>query len=264
MNLLDDGTLYVARFNDDGTGEWLPLVQGEGPLTAANGFASQADVLIKTRLAADLVGATKMDRPEDIETNPVTGKVYVAMTNNNQRGTEGRAAPDAANPRAVNNWGHIMEVTEANNDHSATMFGWEIFMLCGENTADHTYFGGFDKSKVSSIGAPDNIAFDKAGNLWIATDGQPSAIKANDGIYAVPVAGPERGFVRQFMSGVLGAEMASLTFNPDSTALFVTVQHPGEGGTLEKPTSKFPDGGQPPRPSVVVAWSDTGKPIGEA
>jgi len=117
---------------------------------------------------------------------------------------------------------------------------------------------------VSSIGAPDNITFDGAGNLWIATDGQPAAIKANDGIYAVPTAGPHRGYLRQFMSSVLGAEMASLAFNTDSTALFVSVQHPGEGGTLEAPVSRWPDGGQPPRPSVVVAWSETGNPIGKA
>jgi len=117
---------------------------------------------------------------------------------------------------------------------------------------------------VSSIGAPDNITFDGAGNLWIATDGQPAAIKANDGIYAVPTAGPHRGYLRQFMSSVLGAEMASLAFNTDSTALFVSVQHPGEGGTLEAPVSRWPDGGQPPHSSVVVAWSETGNPIGKA
>jgi uncharacterized protein len=114
------------------------------------------------------------------------------------------------------------------------------------------------------MGASDNITFDAAGNLWIATDGQPSALKANDGIYAVPTDGPQRGLLRQFMSGVLGAEMASLAFNPDSTALFLSVQHPGEGGTLEAPISNWPDGNQPPHPSVLVAWSETGKAISEA
>jgi secreted PhoX family phosphatase len=264
MELLTDGTLYVAKFNDDGTGEWLPLVYGEGPLTEANGFASQADVLIKTRMAADLVGATRMDRPEDIETNPVNGKIYMTMTNNNQRGQEGRPGPDGPNPRADNRWGHIIEATEANDDPSGTGFSWEIFILAGENTNESTYFAGYPREQVSSMGAPDNITSDAAGNLWIATDGQPSAIKANDGIYAVPTAGPQRGYLRQFMSGVLGAEMASLAFNADSTALFVSVQHPGEGGTLEAPVSSWPDGNQPPRPSVVVAWSETGKAIGEA
>lgn len=264
MNLLTEGTLYVAKFNDDGTGQWLPLVYGQGPLTESNGFTSQADVILRTRFAATALGATRMDRPEDIETNPVNGKLYMAMTNNNLRGQEGRAAPDAANPRADNRWGHIIEAAEANNDATATMFGWNIFMLCGENTNESAYFAGYPKEQVSSIAAPDNIAFDTAGNLWISTDGQPSAIKANDGIYVVPVDGPQRGFVRQFMSGVVGAEMASLAFNPDSTALFVSVQHPGEGGTLEAPTSTWPDAGQPPRPSIVVAWSESGKVIGEA
>ncbi|MFN0070236.1 MAG: PhoX family protein [Chloroflexota bacterium] len=264
MNLLSEGTLYAAKFNDDGTGEWLPLVYGQGPLNEANGFTSQADVLLKTRMAAALVGATKMDRPEDIETNPVNGKLYMAMTNNNQRGEAGRPATDNANPRTDNRWGHIIEAEEAGKDATATMFNWNIFMLCGETTNESSYFAGYPKDQVSSIAAPDNIAFDKMGNLWIATDGQPSAIKANDGIYAVPTVGPQRGFVRQFMSSVIGAEMASLAFNTDSTALFVSVQHPGEGGTLEAPTSKWPDAGQPPRPSVVVAWSETGKAIGEA
>jgi uncharacterized protein len=264
MNLLTDGTLYVAKFNDDGTGQWLPLVYGQGPLTEANGFASQSDVLLKTRIAAERLGATRMDRPEDIETNPVNGKIYMAMSNNNQRGQEGRPGPDRANPRADNVWGHIIEAAEADSDASATTFTWNIFMLCGPNTAESTYFAGYPKEQVSSIGAPDNLSFDVAGNLWIATDGQPSAIKANDGIYAAPTDGDQRGFVRQFMSSVLGAEMASLAFNTDSTALFVSIQHPGEGGTLEAPVSNWPDGNQPPRPSVVVAWSETGKTIGQA
>ncbi len=167
MDLLDEGTLYVARFNDNGTGKWLPLVHGEGPLTQAYGFASQADVLINTRLASDLLGATKMDRPEDFETNPVTNKVYLVCTNNTRREL---IETDDANPRPNNVHGHIIEITEANNDHAATTFAWEMFVLAGDPANGSTYFAGFDEELVSPISAPDNITFDISGNIWISTD----------------------------------------------------------------------------------------------
>ncbi len=141
MDLLDEGTLYVAKFNDDGTGEWLPLVFGEGELTEANGFTSQADVLVRARFAADAVGATKMDRPEDFETNPVTGKVYLVCTNNSNRTWEETIR---SNPRPENYTGHIIELTEAGNDHGATTFDWAMFILAGDPAAGGTYYGGFD------------------------------------------------------------------------------------------------------------------------
>ena len=261
--LLDEGTLYVAKFDDDGTGEWLPLVYGRGPLTEANGFGSQGDVLVKTRLAADAVGATKMDRPEDVETNPVTGKVYCVMTNNTQRGAQGKPGVDRANPRANNQHGHVIELTEQGNDPAATTFRWEIFLVCGEPSDPSTYFAGFDKRRVSPISSPDNIAFDRRGNLWIATDGQtnPKGLAANDAIHAVPVEGPSRGHLRQFLSGVPGGEVASLAFNADDTALFASIQHPGEGSTLDRPTSRWPDGGTA-RPAVIAVVKDGGGVIG--
>ena len=261
MNLLDAGTLYVAKFNDDGSGQWLPLRFGEGPLTPANGWRSQADVLIRTRLASDAIGATKMDRPEDIETSPVTGKVYMALTNNTQRGAEGRAVPDRANPRANNAFGHIIEWTEDGNDHSATGFRWEIFMLCGRPEDETTYFAGFAKDQVSPIGSPDNLSFDTRGNLWIATDGQPSNLKVNDAILGVPLEGAERGHLKQLLSGVTGCEVASLLFNSDDTALFASIQHPGEGGKLDQPTSTWPTGALA-RPSLIVVTRINGGPIG--
>jgi secreted PhoX family phosphatase len=262
--LLDEGTLYVAKLNDDGTGEWLALVQGRGPLTAANGYATQADVLVDARGAATRLGATPMDRPEDMEANPVTGKIYVALTNNTAR-TDRQV--DKANPRASNRYGHIVEITENEGDHTATTFAWEIFMLCGDGkvSSHGAFFAGYDPSKVSAIANPDNITFDSKGNLWISTDGQPGTLRINDGIYAVPTEGPERGNVRQLVSVAVGAEAASLVLNPDDTALFVAVQHPGEGGnwtdSASTSISTFPDGKQPVRPALVVVSKANGSPV---
>ncbi len=258
LSLLDSGTLYVARFNDDGTGEWLPLVYGEGPLTEANGFSSQADVLVNTRRAADLLGATKMDRPEDIETNPVNGLVYVVCTNNTRRGWD---RIDRANPRGNNRHGHIIELAEAGGDYAATRFTWEIFLLCGDprNPDDLVFAAGFDPSQISPISCPDNITFDAWGNLWIATDGQPSTFRRNDGIYAVPTSGEERGHVKMFLSGPRGCEICGPEFAPDYGTLFCAVQHPGEGGTFERPVSSWPDG-TVPRPAVVAVWKPHGDP----
>lgn len=250
FGLLDEGTLYAARFNDDGTGEWLPLVGGRGPLSQL----SQAAVLINARGASDLVGATKMDRPEDLETNPVNGKLYAVFTNNTQRGTGGRPGVNPPNPRANNRHGHIIEITEDGNDAGSTTFRWEILLLCGDpdNASDGTFWAGFDPSQVSPISSPDNITFDSRGNLWIATDGQTGTFGKNDGIYAVPVEGSDRGFLRQFLSGVVGCETASLEFSDDNETLFVSIQHPGEGSRLQASSSTFPDGTIPPRPSVVA------------
>ena len=255
MDLLDHGTLYVAKYNDDGSGQWLPLVFGHGPLTPANGFNDQGDVVINARRAGDFVGATKMDRPEDIEANPVTGKVYALMTNNTNRGVGTNPPADAANPRVRNRWGHVLEMTEAGGDHSATTFTWEIFILCGD-PADpdyETYYGGFDQALVSPLAAPDNLVFDGRGICWIATDGLQNALPGNDGVFAVPTDGPERGHAQQFMSCPAAAEICGPEFNADHTALFVGIQHPGEGGTMEEPLSTWPDGaGFLPRPSVIA------------
>ena len=169
-------------------------MHGTGPLTAANGFPGQAEVLINARKAADLLAATKMDRPEDIEISPVTGKVYVALTNNTARTVVAEdPAEVAANPRLANRWGHVLEIAEDGDDNGALGFRWEVFMLCGDPALPHgTYFAGFDPTKVSPISCPDNLDFDQAGNLWIATDGAPATpgfATRNDGIFAVPDRG---------------------------------------------------------------------------
>jgi secreted PhoX family phosphatase len=278
-DLLDEGTLYVARLDDDGRGEWLPLVHGEHPeLTPERGFASQADVVLRCREAADRLGATPLDRPEDVAVHPSTGHVYLSCTQNLAR-DQGEAAvaartldtrTDRASPRAPNTAGHIVELIERGADAAATAFRWEIFLLAGTPNrqqlvaalpAEHlgslaanvTYFGGAtDVGELSAFANPDNLGFDNDGNLWIVTDGnQPD--DNNDGCFACPTEGPERGHVRQFMSGPLGAEVSGCQFTADGGTLFLTLQHPGEAGSATNPQSHWPDGGEAaPRPSVIA------------
>ena len=255
LNLLEAGTLYVAKFDDSGAGEWIPLVP-DGPLAGW----SLADICVFTREAADLVGATPMDRPEDIEVNPVNRRVYAVMTNNTRRTEE---QVDGPNPRGPNTYGHILELTENGGDAAATTFTWDIFILCGDpaNEEHGTYFAGFEQGELDSIATPDNIAFDRAGNLWVTTDGQPRALGAADASYVIPTAGPERGRLRRFMTGVPGGEVTGPEFTPDDTALFLAIQHPGERGGLDEPTSTWPDGDFP-RPSVIVTRKLDGGVIG--
>ncbi len=264
--------MYVARFNGDsppeeidgsgdlpgdgafdGTGEWIPLATGDQSHVPG---MTVAEVLINTRLAGDRVGATKMDRPEDIERNPVNGKVYVALTNNTDRGLPGEPGPDEANPRNENKHGHVIEFAEAGDDPAATRFRWKILLLCGDPDDPSTYFGGFDKSQVSPITSPDNITFDAAGNLWLASD-STRALEQNDGFFAVPVEGSERGYLRQFLTVPFGAEACGPLITPDQETIFCAVQHPGEieGATPEDPASTWPDGRQP-RPSLVSVYKD--------
>lgn len=264
MDLLDSGTRYVAKFNPDGTGEWIPMIHGRGPLTTANGWRNQADVCIRGRLAADALGATRMDRPEDVEVNPVTGIVYLVCTNNTNRATGTNPGTDAANPRANNRWGHIIEIQEAGNDHTATTFRWGIFMLCGdpEQAAHGTFFAGAPKEKVAPIAAPDNICFDRQGNLWIGTDGMDSPLGFNDAIYACVVEGPERGTLKPFLQVPIGAETCGPTITPDGETFFLAIQHPGEGGTFEAPVSRWPYGDRA-RPGVIFVKKSWGRgPIG--
>lgn len=268
LSLLDDGILYVAHFdpgpaagaNGKGTGTWLPLVHGQGGLDAGKGFASQADVLINARGAADVLGATPMDRPEDIEVSPRSGRVYVVCTKNSDRGGAGRLGTDGPNPRPYNTGGHVIEIAEHGGDAAATTFSWGIFMLCGNPDDPSTFFAGFTKDQVSPIATPDNLVFDAQGHLWIATDGQPEAIAFNDGYYAVPVEGDDRGSVRMFASVPRGAEATGPAFAADGATLFASIQHPGEDGTLTEPMSDWPDRTQPPRPSVIAIWKKQGDP----
>jgi secreted PhoX family phosphatase len=261
-DLLDEGTLYVGRFDEGGKVAWLPLVHGQGPLTAENGFASQADVVIGARRAGDLVKATPMDRPEDIEANKVNGCVYVALSNNGSRKPE---QVNPANPRAKNDHGHILEIAPKDGDHASSEGTWSIFVAGGRPDKDEGAKYHPETSADGWLTCPDNVAFDSKGRLWIATDsGEVAGIA--DGLYACDVAGPGRALTRQFFAAPKGAEVCGPIFTPDDRTLFLAIQHPGEGkgSTYEIPATRWPDfkDGQPPRPSVLVITKKDGGTIG--
>jgi secreted PhoX family phosphatase len=267
FGLLDEGTLYVAKYNSDGTGTWSPLVFGQGPLTGANGFKSQADVLIETRRAADLLGATKMDRPEDIEADPRTNRVYVMLTNNTRRKSD---QVDAANPRANNAFGHIIEMMPTGGDHAAAAFTWEVLVKCGDPSvaAVGATFSS-ETTKNGWFGMPDNCAVDNQGRLWISTDGNNAkATGRADGLWALETQGEARGTSKHFFRVPAGAEMCGPFFTPNDETLFLAVQHPGEGeegtpATFEAPATRWPDfkDGMPPRPSVLAVTKQGGGKI---
>lgn len=275
MKLLSKGTLYVAKFSPDGTLTWMPLVFGEGPLTPLNGFDSQADVMIDTRLAADKLGATCMDRPEDVQPNAKTGSVYVMLTNNSKRREDD---VDAANPRPDNLYGHIIEMIPPDGDHAAEDYTWNIVVKCGPKGKDGSSWS--DKTTEHGWFAnPDNCAVDSEGRLWVATDqgnGWGRTQRA-DGLFAIEMApeGDNRTTSKMFFRCPIGAELCGPYFAPDQETLFVAVQHPGTDGTkdydrfgrastFEDPATRWPDfeEGMPPRPSVVVITRKNGGKIG--
>ncbi len=282
--LLERGSLYVARFSGDspaaeidgsgalpadgafdGRGEWLPIVI-DG-VSQVPGFTTE-QALIDTRLAADALGATKMDRCEDVQPDLRTGRVYVACTNNKDRGVKaGAEGATEVNPRNGNKDGHIVEITEDRGDVRSTTFRWSLLLVCGDPSVNAaTYFAGYPKDKVSPICCPDNLAFDHWGNLWIATDGAPSSIGKSDGLFKVPLRGPERGHVKQFLAVPREAETCGPVIHDQDNLVFVAVQHPGEEGTFAEQRSYFPDyvpeGATPPagawrgpRPPVVQVFA---------
>ncbi len=264
MNLLDEGTLYVARFNEDGSLDWMPMVHGEGALTEANGFKSQADVLIACRLAGDALGATKMDRPEDIQPNAKNGKAYLMLTNNTRRKA---GEENAANPRADNKFGHIIEIDEA-GDFAATKSKWEILVKCGDPAVAEV--GATFSSATTAngwFGMPDNCAIDADGRLWISTDGNnEKATGRTDGLWALDTEGEARGTSKLFFRVPVGAEMCGPCFSANSETLFLAIQHPGDEGlaTFETPATRWPDFNDkmPVRPSVVVVEKQGGGKIG--
>jgi secreted PhoX family phosphatase len=266
-DLLDDGTLYVARFNADGTLDWMPLVHGEGPLNADNGFMSQADVVIEARRAGDLLGATKMDRPEDVQPNAMTGKVYCMLTNNTRR-KEGDE--NAANPRANNAFGHIIEITETDGDFASTRSTWEILLKCGDPSVAEVG-ASFSSATTTNgwFGMPDNCAIDADGRLWVSTDGNSERRTGRtDGLWAVDTDGDARATSKLFFRVPVGAEMCGPLFDPTGETVFLAVQHPGDEGlaTYEQPATRWPDfrDDMPVRPAVVAVTRQGGGKIGMA
>ena len=261
---LDHGTLYVARFSDDGSGEWLPLVHGVGPLTLANGWNDQADVLIRTRMAADAVGATPLDRPEWVAVNEKTKDVYLTLTN-------GNGNPAAVNSgRDPNPYGHIVRFREAGS--SDTAFDWDIFLLAG----DPGYAAGTGVPADQSLfGSPDGIWVDDSGIVWIQTDISNSSQNRADRGYgnignnAMLAADPRTGEVRRFLTGPRGCEITGVVMTPDRKTMFVNVQHPGESTSFwgspstgnPSAVSSWPFGGRP-RPSTIVIRKKDGGRIG--
>lgn len=254
-NLLDYGTLYVARLEASGALHWATLQYGTGPLTPENGFYSQADVVLEARRAADLLQATPMDRPEDIVPDERSGKVYVMLSNNIRR-----EETDAANPRANNRFGHIVELIEDDQGGAAR---WEM-LIRGGNPDIAAHQADFNRHTTSNgwFTCPDNGVVDPLGRLWVSTDQGLSVSRetgTNDGLWAMYTTGEKRGLSRMFFRCPDGAEVTGPMFTPDAASLFIAIQHPGEPGKEQldpyhNPLNRWPDfnAAMPPRPAIVV------------
>ena len=263
--LLDHGTLYVARFDADGTGQWLPLVHGQGPLTAANGFADQGEVLIKSRQASDALGATKMDRPEWLAIDQARGEVFCTLTNNSSRGATGQPGVDAANPRANNTMGQIIRWREE-GDFSATRMRWSHLVLAGDPANARPEAKGNIKGDI--FGCADGLMLDARGVLWIQTDAH--ATQMNQGEFArignnqMLACDRSSGEIRRFLTGPVNCEITGATLTPDGTTMFINVQHPGETPSDRSDPaepnkfSKWPSGGRPRSATVVIRRRDGG------
>jgi hypothetical protein len=245
-DLLDHGVLHVARFDADGKGQWIPMIHGQGPLTPSNGFADQGEVLIKSRQASDLLGATKMDRPEWLTIDPASGWVYCTLTNNSQRGTAGRPEVDAANPRANNVMGQIIRWKDT-GDFDGRTFEWNHLVLAGDPANERAEAKGNIKGDIYAC--PDGIAFDKQGVLWIQTDAHATQMYkgelariGNNQMLACDVA---TGETRRFLTGPTNCEVTGVAFSPDSTTMFISIQHPGETPS---------DRSDPSKPSQFSNW----------
>ncbi len=251
-DVLDEGTLYVARFNEDGTGDWLALDIDDPEFQSAAQakgvvFTDQADVLVNTRLAADVVGATKMDRPEWGAAHPRTREVYMTLTNNSRRTDTGGSNPiDAANPRGPNPYGHIIRWREQGNRSFATRFEWDLFVLAGPQNDSQVLpeQGGPPLDETSIFASPDGLWIDAKGTLWIQTDmsgsQQASGPFGENGMLA---ANPVTGEIKRFLAGPKDQETTGVHSTPNGKNLFVNFQHPGDRSEPGIFTSNWPDSG---------------------
>lgn len=251
--LMENGTLYVAKFNDDDTGEWIALTE------ASTGMA-KAEICIHTRLAASKVGATTMDRPEWIAANPFKADVFCALTNNKNRGVKTNKGGDkqpvgGVNPRKANNYGQVVRWQPTKGDHSALRFNWNLFVLAGnpEVHSGTAYAGSNNVHSGNMFNSPDGVHFDSQGKLWIQTDGKYS----NKGDYAgmgnnqMLLANAKTGEIKRFMVGPKECEITGFAYSEDGKSLFISIQHPGEKGN-----SNFPDGGLARSTVIAISHED--------
>ena len=259
-DLLEKGKLYAAKFHDTGAGEWLEL----NPETT--GMASDAEVAIHSRIAASTVGATTMDRPEWVTANPKAPEVYVALTNNKNRGIKPNAGGDLTpvngpNPREGNKYGQILRWRPNGGDHTNNGFAWDLYVLAGNPSVHDDDQGGSENVSAGNMfNSPDGIKFDGNGILWIQTDGNYS----NEGDFAghgnnqMLAGDPATGEIRRFLVGPNECEVTGLTWSPDRRTMFIGIQHPGEKGN-----SHWPEGGDAvPRSAVVAITRDDGGLVG--
>ena len=255
--LLDDGQLYVAKFEADGTGAWVALTP------EATGM-SAADIAILTRIAASKVGATTMDRPEWVAVNPVAVEGYCCLTNNSRRKAEATNAggdlmepqPNGPNPRAENRYGQIVRWRPDGADHGAETFAWDLYVMAGNPTVhDDAYAGSDNINEGNLFNSPDGMVFDSTGMVWIQTDGDDSNEEgfAGMGNNQMLVGDPVTGEIHRFLTGPQGSEVTGLTFSNDRTTAFVGIQHPG---------GSWPDGAGLPRSAVIAITRDDGQAIG--
>lgn len=259
-DLLENGRLFAARFSENGRGEWLELTP------SSTGMKSQAEICIHTRQAASAVRATTMDRPEWVAVHPTRVEACCALTNNRNRGRKPNAGGDATpvggpNPRKGNKYGQIVRWVPDNEDHTATGFAWNLYVMAGNPTVHgDARAGSGNVTAANMFNSPDGIKFDSRGGLWIQTDGKYSnkGDFAGHGNNQMLLGNSQTGEIKRFMVGPRECEVTGLCWSADKRTMFVGIQHPGENGN-----SHFPGGGDSvPRSSVIAISRDDGGPIG--